>query len=217
MTGSTSTSHHGHHSGPAGEVEDIIHGGAHHTETANRLNPRVGGGRGPIEQVAGDYPSGAQQTSGTGRNIAGYNPSSEQHTSSTTTDKGSDRGVHFADVAGGRGSTTHQTMGHDHSSTHHTPGTNHNIAGHNSSNQPMTGTYQKTPGDNLSGTQQTSGTTTEERLERQGHLPGIADVQKDNEKDLRQAGEEDAAGNKIHRKGILGKILHWEHNGANAD
>ncbi|KAL8971979.1 MAG: hypothetical protein Q9197_002995 [Variospora fuerteventurae] len=65
--------------------------------------------------------------------------------------------------------------------------------------------------------QQSSSTKTEERLERDGHLPGLSDVQKDKEKKLRQPGQEDAAGNKIHRKSFLSKLLHWEHNGANAD
>ncbi|KAI4173804.1 MAG: hypothetical protein LQ346_008347 [Caloplaca aetnensis] len=60
----------------------------------------------------------------------------------------------------------------------------------------------------------------EERLEREGHLPGLAEVQGETEKEgkkVRQPGQEDAAGNKIHRKGVLGKIFHWEHNGMNAD
>ncbi|KAL8649581.1 MAG: hypothetical protein Q9210_004312 [Variospora velana] len=65
--------------------------------------------------------------------------------------------------------------------------------------------------------QEPSSTKTEERLERDGHLPGLSDVQKDTEKESRQPGQEDAAGNKIHRKSFLSKILHWEHNGANAD
>ncbi|KAL8720650.1 MAG: hypothetical protein Q9225_002520 [Loekoesia sp. 1 TL-2023] len=66
-------------------------------------------------------------------------------------------------------------------------------------------------------TQQPSSSKVEERLEREGHLPGLGEVQNDNEKNLRQPGQDDAAGNKIHHKGILGKMLHWEHNGMNAD
>ncbi|KAL9045808.1 MAG: hypothetical protein Q9214_001215 [Letrouitia sp. 1 TL-2023] len=43
MTGSGSTSA-GHHSGIKGKFEDLVHGGPHHTETANRLDPHVSGG-----------------------------------------------------------------------------------------------------------------------------------------------------------------------------
>lgn len=57
----------------------------------------------------------------------------------------------------------------------------------------------------------------EDKLEREGHLPGLGEVQHDHERDTRQPGEVDAAGNKIHHKGILKKMLHWEHNGMNAD
>ncbi|KAL8788631.1 MAG: hypothetical protein Q9213_001559 [Squamulea squamosa] len=59
--------------------------------------------------------------------------------------------------------------------------------------------------------------TAEDKLQREGHLPGLASVQKDNEKDLRQPGQEDAAGNKIPHKGFIKKMLHWEHRGMNAD
>ncbi|KAL8804661.1 MAG: hypothetical protein Q9223_005723 [Gallowayella weberi] len=65
--------------------------------------------------------------------------------------------------------------------------------------------------------QQPSSAIAEEKAERQGHLPGLAEVQKDNEQQLRQPGQEDAAGNKIHHKSILKKMFHWEHNGMNAD
>ena len=46
-------------------------------------------------------------------------------------------------------------------------------------------------------------------------MPGLAEVQHDTR--VRQPGEEDAAGNKIHHKGLLGHILHWEHDSMNAD
>ncbi len=44
MTGrglGSTTGHHDHHAG-----EDIVHGGAHYTETANKLDPHVSGGSG---------------------------------------------------------------------------------------------------------------------------------------------------------------------------
>lgn len=53
LTGS-GTGHHGHHGqhgGVGGKVDDLVHGGEHHTETANRLDPHVAGGRGPIEHA----------------------------------------------------------------------------------------------------------------------------------------------------------------------
>ncbi|KAL8806415.1 MAG: hypothetical protein Q9182_001330 [Xanthomendoza sp. 2 TL-2023] len=65
--------------------------------------------------------------------------------------------------------------------------------------------------------QQPSSANAEEKAERQGHLPGLAEVQQDNEQRMRQPGQEDAAGNKIHHKSILKKMFHWEHNGMNAD
>ncbi|KAL8757995.1 MAG: hypothetical protein Q9184_004052 [Pyrenodesmia sp. 2 TL-2023] len=80
-----------------------------------------------------------------------------------------------------------------------------------------TSTAQEIPSADSKRTQQPPGSKTEDRLEREGHLPGLSDVQNDNEKNVRQPGQEDAAGNKIHHKGILGKMLHWEHNGMNAD
>lgn len=79
------------------------------------------------------------------------------------------------------------------------------------------GTAQEVPSADSRRTQQPSSSKVEERLEREGHLPGLGEVQNDNEKNLRQPGQDDAAGNKIHHKGILGKMLHWEHNGMNAD
>ena len=65
--------------------------------------------------------------------------------------------------------------------------------------------------------QQAANAKAEERLEERGHLPGLSEVQKDEEKDTREPGQDDAAGNKIHHKGFLTKMLHWEHNGMNAD
>ncbi|KAL8724565.1 MAG: hypothetical protein Q9166_007875 [cf. Caloplaca sp. 2 TL-2023] len=82
--------------------------------------------------------------------------------------------------------------------------------------QPMS-IAQGVPSADSSRSQHPSGAKGEEKLEREGHLPGLSEVQKDNEKDLRQPGQEDAAGNKIHHKGIFKKMLHWEHNGMNAD
>ncbi|KAL9601637.1 MAG: hypothetical protein Q9219_002357 [cf. Caloplaca sp. 3 TL-2023] len=67
------------------------------------------------------------------------------------------------------------------------------------------------------GNQQPTSSKVEKKLEQEGHLPGLSEVQNDQEKNLRQPGEEDAAGNKIQHKGILKKMLHWEHSGMNAD
>ena len=55
----------------------------------------------------------------------------------------------------------------------------------------------------------------EQDLANQGKMPGLAEIQKDTH--VRQPGEEDAAGNKIHHKGVLGRMLHWEHDSMNAD
>jgi len=33
----------------------------------------------------------------------------------------------------------------------------------------------------------------------------------------RKPGDEDEAGNKIHHRGTLGRLLHWEHESMNAD
>ncbi|KAI4270402.1 MAG: hypothetical protein LQ337_006707 [Flavoplaca oasis] len=78
--------------------------------------------------------------------------------------------------------------------------------------QPMTGTYQAPDPQ-----PQQPNATAEDKAQREGHMPGLASVQKDNEQDVRQPGEEDAAGNKIQHKGIMKKLFHWEHSGMNAD
>ncbi|KAI4169302.1 MAG: hypothetical protein LQ343_005800 [Gyalolechia ehrenbergii] len=82
--------------------------------------------------------------------------------------------------------------------------------------QPMN-TAHPVPGTNPKQTHKPSSSKVENKLEREGHLPGLPEVQHDDEKNLRQPGEDDAAGNKIHHKGILKKLFHWEHNGMNAD
>ncbi|KAL8869009.1 MAG: hypothetical protein Q9174_004594 [Haloplaca sp. 1 TL-2023] len=74
-----------------------------------------------------------------------------------------------------------------------------------------------TAGNTYQTPQQAANAKAEERLEERGHLPGLSEVQKDEEKNMREAGQEDAAGNKIHHKGFLKKMFHWEHNGMNAD
>ncbi|KAI4209749.1 MAG: hypothetical protein LQ351_007345 [Letrouitia transgressa] len=73
------------------------------------------------------------------------------------------------------------------------------------------------PSTESKGTQQPSGAKIEEKLARDGKLPGLEEVQHSNETDVRQPGEEDEAGNKIHHKNPLKKMLHWEHNAMNAD
>ncbi|KAL8935691.1 MAG: hypothetical protein Q9216_005303 [Gyalolechia sp. 2 TL-2023] len=83
--------------------------------------------------------------------------------------------------------------------------------------QPMKTVHEIPDTDSKETHQHPAGSKVENKLEREGHLPGLSDVQQDNEQNLRQPGEEDAAGNKIHHKGILKKMFHWEHNGMNAD
>lgn len=61
-------SHHGHH-GRHGHAEDIIHGGPHHTETANRLDPHVSGS-GPLETTE-LHGSGSGSGSGTTHGTTG--------------------------------------------------------------------------------------------------------------------------------------------------
>lgn len=68
---------HGHH-GRHGQVEDIVHGGEHYTETANKLDPHVSGGDntssgyGARSEGTGGYGSG----SGTGDGTSGPHKSS---------------------------------------------------------------------------------------------------------------------------------------------
>ena len=74
----------------------------------------------------------------------------------------------------------------------------------------------KIPGADATSTHLSSTGKVEQKLEKEGKLPGLAQAQADNTK-LREPGDEDAAGNKIHRKSLLKKMFHWEHNGMNAD
>jgi len=71
--------------------------------------------------------------------------------------------------------------------------------------------------DSVLGTTQEATITSkkEQNLVDQGKMPGLAEVQKDTH--VRPPGEEDAAGNKIHHKGVLGRMLHWQHDSMNAD
>ena len=57
-------------------------------------------------------------------------------------------------------------------------------------------------------------TKKEADLVASGHMPGLDKVEADNAR-VRQPGEEDAAGNKIHHKSLLGKLTHWEHSAMN--
>ncbi|KAL9584228.1 MAG: hypothetical protein Q9212_002257 [Teloschistes hypoglaucus] len=61
------------------------------------------------------------------------------------------------------------------------------------------------------------GSITEERLEKAGRMPNLPEANQVAEENIRPPGAEDAGGNKIHRRGFLKKLLHWEHNGMNAD
>lgn len=130
MTGSGTTGHHGHHGGLTGKAEDIIHGGDHHTETANRLDPHVSGGRGPIEHatVEGGSGLGGSSTGGYGSSTGttgGYGSSSGTtsgpHTSSMAnkadprvdSDRDGRRGMETGSgTSGGYGSSTGTTEGY---------------------------------------------------------------------------------------------------------
>ncbi|KAL8835051.1 MAG: hypothetical protein Q9170_003480 [Blastenia crenularia] len=84
LTGSSTTGHHGHHGGALGKAEDIIHGGEHHTETANRLDPHVSGGRGGLEHAT---------VEGTGSGLGGSSGMTGHGTSGTTGGYGSSSGT----------------------------------------------------------------------------------------------------------------------------
>ncbi|KAL8746262.1 MAG: hypothetical protein Q9190_001688 [Brigantiaea leucoxantha] len=86
ITGGTSTGRHGHHSGATGKVEDLVHGGPHHTETANRLDPHVSG-------------------SGIG-NVGLEHASTHSHGSGTTSGIGSTTGTGVTGMSSGHGSGT---------------------------------------------------------------------------------------------------------------
>lgn len=59
-------------------------------------------------------------------------------------------------------------------------------------------------------------TAHKQALAAQGELPVLGSQSK-LDTQVRKPGQEDEAGNKIHHKGVLGHILHWEHTGMNAD
>lgn len=113
MTGS-GTGHHGHHGGVTGKVDDLVHGGEHHTETANRLDPHVSGGRGPLEHTSvGGSGSGlgsSTATHGTG-STGGYgssNTTAGPH-SSNLANKADPRVDSDRDGSRGYGSSTGQS------------------------------------------------------------------------------------------------------------
>ena len=60
------------------------------------------------------------------------------------------------------------------------------------------------------------GAAKEADLVNSGKMPGLDKVQADNTRE-RQPGEEDASGDKIHHKTLLGRLTHWEHQGMNAE
>ncbi|KAI4238384.1 MAG: hypothetical protein L6R40_005746 [Gallowayella cf. fulva] len=113
LTGS-GTGHHGHHGGVTGKVDDLVHGGEHHTETANRLDPHVSGGRGPLEHTSvGGSGSGlgsSTATHGTG-STGGYgssNTTAGPH-SSNLANKADPRVDSDRDGSRGYGSSTGQS------------------------------------------------------------------------------------------------------------
>lgn len=117
LTGSSGTTgHHGHHGGALGKAEDIVHGGAHHTETANRLDPHVSGGRGPLEHAtvegSGSGLGGSSNTTGGyGSSTGGYGSTTGSSTtagphSSNLANKADPRVDSDLDGKRGVGSTT---------------------------------------------------------------------------------------------------------------
>ncbi|KAI4118746.1 MAG: hypothetical protein LQ345_001265 [Seirophora villosa] len=138
LTGSSTTGHHGQHGGLTGKADDIVHGGDHHTETANRLDPHVAGGRGPIEHATvGDASSGLGGSTSSTDATRGYGSSSGMtsgpHSSSMAnkadprvdSDRDGRRGVETGsgtsggygssstDATRGYGSSTDATRGYD--------------------------------------------------------------------------------------------------------
>ncbi|KAI4241592.1 MAG: hypothetical protein LQ352_007411 [Teloschistes flavicans] len=104
----SSTGHHGHHGGIAGKVEDIVHGGAHHTETANRLDPHVSGGRGPLEHATVEG-AGSGLTGSHG--VTGHQSSTAGPHSSNLANKADPRVDSDLDGRSGIGSSTGTTGG----------------------------------------------------------------------------------------------------------
>ncbi|KAL8871058.1 MAG: hypothetical protein Q9174_003037 [Haloplaca sp. 1 TL-2023] len=112
--GSGSTGHHGSHGGVGGKVDDLVHGGEHHTDTANRLDPHVSGGRGPTEHASvpstGTHGSSTGMGSGPGSTTAGPHSSGMANKADPRVDsdldgrRGMETGSHG--TTGGYGSST---------------------------------------------------------------------------------------------------------------
>lgn len=84
-----------------GKFKDIVHGGPHHTETANKLDPQVAGGRGPIEHATVE---GADSRPGESTGMTGGHRSTTGVTSGQSLDSS-------IGLAGGHGATTGTTAG----------------------------------------------------------------------------------------------------------
>ena len=56
-TGVTGSAKTGHHGGLVGKVNDLLHGGAHHTKTANKLDPQLASGPVPLEHATVEHNS----------------------------------------------------------------------------------------------------------------------------------------------------------------
>ena len=112
--------HQGHHGGATGgitgKVEDIVHGGPHDTETANRLDPHVSGGSttaGGLEHAT--IPGTSQGTGSTTGTSGGYgsNTSAGPHKSNllneadprVDSDLSGSRGAHGSNTVGSSGLT----------------------------------------------------------------------------------------------------------------
>ena len=113
LTG-TGTGHDGHHGGVGGKVDDLVHGGEHHTDTANRLDPHVAGSRGPTEHATVGGGSGSGLGSSTAGGYGTSSTSAGPHSSNLTnkadprvdSDLDSSRGYGSSTGTGGYGSST---------------------------------------------------------------------------------------------------------------
>ncbi|KAL8809195.1 MAG: hypothetical protein Q9200_003624 [Gallowayella weberi] len=132
-SGLTGHGHHGHHGGVSGKVDDLVHGGEHHTETANRLDPHVSGGRGPLEHTT---------VGGSGSGLGGSTGSSGYGSSNTTAgphssnlgNKADPRVDSDLDGSRGLGSSTHQSGYGSSTGTTGGYGSSNTTAGPHSSN-----------------------------------------------------------------------------------
>lgn len=84
-------------SGLTGKVKDILHGGKHHTETANRLDPHVSGSGGPLEHAT--VVKGAGSGLGSTGTIGGGHSSLSGITPGHGSTSGTASGPHSSSIA----------------------------------------------------------------------------------------------------------------------